>query len=65
MKLRPVLLVILLLAGFYFVTTHLASTGTLAQLLGAPRAAGNRGGWERVLPPRAASWHFQWAVSIA
>jgi S1-C subfamily serine protease len=35
MKLRPVLLVILLLAGFYYVTTHFVSTGTLAPWLGA------------------------------
>ena len=33
MKLRPVLLVLLLLSGFYYVTTHLASTGSLAPLL--------------------------------
>ena len=33
MRLRPVLLVVLLLTGFYFVTTHLASTGTLGPLL--------------------------------
>jgi S1-C subfamily serine protease len=33
MKLRPVLLVLLLLAGFYFATTHLASTGSLGPLL--------------------------------
>lgn len=30
MKFRPVLLVLLLLTGFYFVTTHLASTGAVA-----------------------------------
>jgi S1-C subfamily serine protease len=30
MKLRPVLLVILLLSGFYYLTTHLAPTGTFA-----------------------------------
>jgi S1-C subfamily serine protease len=36
MKLRPVLLVILLLSGFYYVTTHVASTGALAPWL--PRA---------------------------
>jgi len=30
MKLRPVLFVLLLLAGFYYATTHLASTGALA-----------------------------------
>jgi len=33
MKLRPVLLVVLLLTGFYYATTHLASTGTLAPWL--------------------------------
>ncbi|CAN5755030.1 trypsin-like peptidase domain-containing protein [soil metagenome] len=33
MKLRPVLLVILLLSGFYYVTTHVASTGALAPWL--------------------------------
>jgi S1-C subfamily serine protease len=38
MKLRPVLLVVLLLAGFYYATTHLASTGALAPWLAALRA---------------------------
>jgi S1-C subfamily serine protease len=33
MKLRPVLFVILLLTGFYYATTHLASTGALAPWL--------------------------------
>jgi S1-C subfamily serine protease len=33
MKLRPVLLVLLLLSGFYYVTTHVASTGALAPWL--------------------------------
>ncbi len=33
MKLRPVLLVILLLSGFYYVTTHVASSGALAPWL--------------------------------
>jgi S1-C subfamily serine protease len=33
MKLRPVLLVVLLLSGFYYVTTHVASTGALAPWL--------------------------------
>jgi S1-C subfamily serine protease len=33
MKLRPVLLVILFLTGFYYATTHLASTGVLAPWL--------------------------------
>ncbi len=40
MKLRPVLLVVLILTGFYYVTTHLASTGTLANWLGAGHVAG-------------------------
>jgi S1-C subfamily serine protease len=33
MKLRPVLFVVLLLSGFYYVTTHLASSGALAPWL--------------------------------
>ena len=41
MKLRPVLLVILLLGGFYYVTTHFASTGALAPLSGV-HAPGER-----------------------
>jgi S1-C subfamily serine protease len=44
MKLRPVVLVLLLLSGFYFLTTHLASTGALAPLLGAGRAASDPAG---------------------
>jgi len=43
MKLRPVGFVILLLAGFYFVTTHLASTGALAPWLAAIHGAGTPG----------------------
>jgi S1-C subfamily serine protease len=39
MKLRPVLLVVAILAGFYFATTHLASTGALAPWIGAFRGA--------------------------
>jgi S1-C subfamily serine protease len=35
MKIRPVLLVVLLLTGFYLLTTHLASTGALAPWLSA------------------------------
>jgi S1-C subfamily serine protease len=38
MKLRPVLLVILLLSGFYYVTTHVASSGALAPWLHHPLA---------------------------
>ncbi len=33
MKLRPVLLVLLLLTGFYYLTTHLASTGAMAPMV--------------------------------
>ena len=33
MKLRPVLLVLVLLSSFYYVTTHLASSGAMAPLL--------------------------------
>src|ERR1700722_16938355 len=41
MKLRPVLLVILLLGGFYYLTTHFVSSGSLAPWLGhAPGVAG-------------------------
>jgi S1-C subfamily serine protease len=40
MKYRPVLLVVLLLTGFYLVTTHLASTGALAPWLAAMHASG-------------------------
>jgi S1-C subfamily serine protease len=43
MKLRRVLLVVLLLAGFYYATTHLASTGALAPLLNAVHAPGAPG----------------------
>ncbi len=41
MKLRPVLLVLLLLAGFYYVTTHSASTGRLFPWLQHKTAAGD------------------------
>ena len=42
MKLRPVLLVLLLLSGFYYLTTHVGSTGTFAHWLrtGAPEPSG-------------------------
>ena len=39
MKLRPVLLVLLLLSGFYYITTHSAPTGALSAVL--HRAAGD------------------------
>jgi S1-C subfamily serine protease len=41
MKLRPVFLVVLLLAGFYLVTTHLSSTGGLQPWLAAMHAPGS------------------------
>jgi S1-C subfamily serine protease len=44
MKLRPVLLVVLLLAGFYYVTTHMASTGALAPWLDALHGSGSAAG---------------------
>jgi S1-C subfamily serine protease len=40
MKFRPVLFVVLLLAGFYLVTTHLSSTGGLQPWLAAMHAPG-------------------------
>ena len=40
MKLRPVLLVVLLLGAFYYVTTHFVSSGALAPWLGHAPAAG-------------------------
>jgi S1-C subfamily serine protease len=55
MKLRPVLLVVLLLAGFYFVTTHLSSTGALAPLFNALHApAGVENSVESVKGPNGA-----------
>ncbi len=39
MKLRPVLLVVLLLTGFYYATTHFASTGALEPWLAAMHGA--------------------------
>lgn len=44
MKLRPVLLVLLLLSGFYFATTHLASTGALGPLFATMHGATNIAG---------------------
>jgi S1-C subfamily serine protease len=43
MKLRPVVFVVVLLAGFYLVTTHLASTGALAPWLAAMHGPGAPG----------------------
>jgi S1-C subfamily serine protease len=41
MKLRPVLLVVLLLSAFYYATTHLGSTGALAPLMNSMHAPAN------------------------
>ena len=41
MRLRPVFFVVLLLAGFYLVTTHLSSTGGLQPWLTAMHAPGS------------------------
>ena len=55
MKLRPVLLVIVLLTGFYYATTHLASTGALAPWFGALHApAGSGSSIESVRGPNGA-----------
>ena len=43
MKLRPVLFVLLLLGGFYYLTTHFAPVGTLAPWLDALHAPGSFG----------------------
>jgi S1-C subfamily serine protease len=54
MKLRPVLLVIVLLGGFYLATTHLMSTGALAPLLGALHAPEALANIESVRGPNGA-----------
>jgi S1-C subfamily serine protease len=54
MKLRPVLLVVLLLAGFYYVTTHMASTGALATLFNVGHAPGAADNIESVKGPNGA-----------
>src|SRR6204780_1780055 len=54
MKLRPVLLVILLLGGFYYATTHFASTGALAPWLGMHATAEPRANIESLRGPNGA-----------
>jgi S1-C subfamily serine protease len=54
MKLRPVLLVILLLGGFYFATTRFASTGALAPSLGIHPAGEAEGNIQSVRGPNGA-----------
>ncbi len=44
MKYRPVVLVVLLLTGFYYATTHLATTGALGPWLAAMHASGGSAG---------------------
>jgi S1-C subfamily serine protease len=55
MKLRPVLLVVVLLAGFYYVTTHFASTGAFSPWLSSVHApAGPTENVESVRGPNGA-----------
>jgi S1-C subfamily serine protease len=54
MKLRPVLLVILLLGGFYYATTHFVSTGALAPWFGAHAPADTVTSVESVRGPNGA-----------
>jgi S1-C subfamily serine protease len=63
MKFRPVLLVVLLLTGFYLVTTHLASTGALAPWLAAMRASVSSAA--SVEPLRGANGAFDMNVASA
>ncbi len=63
MKYRPVLLVVLLLTGFYLVTTHLASTGALAPWLAAMRASVSSAA--SVEPLRGANGAFDMNVASA
>ncbi len=54
MKLRPVLLVILLLGGFYYATTHFGSAGSLAPWLGVHAPAEPGANIESVRGPNGA-----------
>jgi S1-C subfamily serine protease len=67
MKLRPVLLVILLLSGFYYATTHLASTGALAPLMSAMHVPGSPaiGPVSTIEAVRGASGNFDLTVASA
>jgi S1-C subfamily serine protease len=58
MKLRPVLLVIVLLSGFYYVTTHVASTGALAPWLHRALAPAAEPGGSTATLKRAAEAGF-------
>ena len=49
MKLRPVLLVLLLLGGFYYVTTHFYTSGVLAPLFGARGEASSSSAIEKLV----------------
>jgi S1-C subfamily serine protease len=62
MKLRPVVLVVLLLAGFYIATTHLASTGALAPLFAVLHGANDSAGLDSV---RGADGAFDLQVASA
>jgi S1-C subfamily serine protease len=62
MKLRPVLLVVLLLSAFYYATTHLASTGALAPLLTSLRGPGSP---ETAIAPNGPNGAFDLTVASA
>ena len=64
MKLRPVLLVLILLSGFYYLTTHAAPTGRLAWLHGVRgEAAGQDNGRTSALPGPFGSFHLTEAAA--
>ncbi len=54
MKLRPVLLVLILLSGFYYLTTHSAATGRMLPLLRGNSTAVQPASLETVVEPQGA-----------
>jgi S1-C subfamily serine protease len=62
MKLRPVLLVVLLLSAFYYATTHMGSTGALAPLLNSLRGSA---GPETAVAPNGLNGAFDLTVASA
>jgi S1-C subfamily serine protease len=62
MKLRPVLLVVLLLSAFYYATTHLGSTGALAPLLSSLRGPATP---ETAIAPNGPNGAFDLTVASA
>jgi len=63
MKLRPVLLVLLLLGGFYYVTTHFAPSGAMAPWFHSLKAAGGPAG--TTLEPMSGPNGFDLSVASA